>query len=165
MRLATITSGIVTNVTLPSAGYQPQAGEVLFNPALGVSPGWRYDGINFSAPPSTTPSWANAALDERYFWIDTGPWRDRFGVDWLAITASANDLCKAAAQLWLDRKHINIKDPRNAQVLDALIAANQPAANVLFAGAGPMTPAKKAAILSPQTTEYERHVKGMVQPV
>lgn len=110
------------------------------------------------------PSWADPELNPEYHWVDTGPWRDRFGVDWLAITASSNELCKAAAQLWIDRKYINLKDPRNAQVLDALIATAQPAANVLFAGAGPMTLAKKTAILSPVTTEYERHVKGLPQP-
>lgn len=115
-------------------------------------------------PPPVPPSWSDPALKPEYHWIDTGPWRDRFGIDWLAITASDNALCKAAAQLWIDRKYINLKDERNAQVLDALIATNQPAANVLFAGAGPMTPAKKAAILNPVTTEYERHVKGLVQP-
>jgi hypothetical protein len=109
-------------------------------------------------------SWADTDLDPQYHWIDTGPWRDRFGIDWLAITSSSNELCKAAAQLWIDRKYINLKDARNAQVLDAMIATSQPAANVLFAGSGPMTVDKKNAILNPVTTEYERHVKGMVQP-
>lgn len=112
----------------------------------------------------TAPAWADAGLDQQYHWIDTGPWRDRFGIDWLAITASDNALCKAAAQLWIDRKYINLKDPRNAQVLDALIATSQPATNVLFAGSGPMTVDKKNAILNPVTTEYERHVKGLAQP-
>ena len=50
MRLATIVNGVVTNVTLPAAGYQAQAGEVLFNPSLGVSPGWLYDGTTFTPP-------------------------------------------------------------------------------------------------------------------
>lgn len=109
-------------------------------------------------------TWSDPSLNPEYHWIDTGPWRDRFGIDWLAITASSNELCKAAAQLWIDRKYINLKDPRNAQVLDALIATSQPATNVLFAGSGPMTTDKKNAILNPVTTEYERHVKGLVQP-
>jgi hypothetical protein len=114
----------------------------------------------------TTPvvAWSDPSLDPQYHWIDTGPWRDRFGIDWLAITSSSNELCKAAAQLWIDRKYINLKDARNAQVLDAMIATSQPAANVLFDGSGPMTVDKKNAILNPVTTEYERHVKGMVQP-
>ena len=109
-------------------------------------------------------SWSDPSLDPRYSWIDTGPWRDRFGMDWLAITSSDNALCKAASQLWIDRKYINLKDARNAQVLDAMIATAQPAANPLFPGSGPMTLAKKTAILNPVTTEYERHVKGLEQP-
>lgn len=123
--------------------------------------GQTWDVVPYAAP---APTWDDASLDPRYHWIDTGPWRDRFGIDWLAITSSDNALCKAAAQLWIDRKYINLKDARNAQMLDAMIAAAQPAPNLLFPGAGPMTAEKKAAILRLVTTDYERHIKGMVQP-
>ncbi|RTL37166.1 MAG: hypothetical protein EKK53_21590 [Burkholderiales bacterium] len=112
----------------------------------------------------SAPAWSDASLDPRYWWVDTGPWRDRFGFDWLAIASSDNALCRACAQLYLDRKYVDLKDARNAQIIDALIATGQPAANPLFPGAGPMTAAKKAAILNTQTTEYERHIKGLPQP-
>lgn len=120
---------------------------------------------NYSTPTSNTPNWADPSLPIQYAWIDTGPWRDRFGTDWLAITSSDNPLCRACSQLYIDRKYIDVKDARNEQILDALIATNQPEANVLFPGSGPMTLAKKAAILNPVTTEYERHIKGLAQPV
>lgn len=165
MRFALIQGGIVANVveqdSLPTV------------PGLWVAcgnagPGWTYNGSTFADPnapaPVVPPNWSDPSLNPEYHWIDTGPWRDRFGIDWLAITASSNELCKAAAQLWIDRKYINLKDPRNAQVIDALIATSQPATNVLFAGSSPMTVDKKNAILNPVTTEYERHVKGLVQP-
>lgn len=109
-------------------------------------------------------NWSDASLDPQYWWIDTGPWRDRFGIDWLAILASTHDMCKAAASMWIDRKYINLKDPRNAQMIDALIATAQPAANPLFPGSGPMTAEKKTVILDAPTTEYERHIKGLPQP-
>jgi hypothetical protein len=121
--------------------------------------------IDTTLPPAPQVYWADANLNPQYHWIDTGPWRDRFGLDWLAITSSDNALCKAAAQLWIDRKYINLKDPRNAQMLDAMIATAQPAANPLFPGSGPLTVEKRAAILNPVTTEYERHVKGLPQPL
>ena len=45
---------------------------------------------------------------------------------------------------------------------DVLIATAQPAAQPWAPGSGPMTLEKKAAILTTPTTEYERHVKGLI---
>lgn len=163
-RWALIDNGTVANVIEQDG--QPQAAG-LWVACGAAGPGWSYDGTLFSPPwvPSEYPTWASPSLDHRYHWLDTGPWRDRFGVDWLAITSSDNALCKACAQLYLDRKYVDLKDARNAQILDALIATAQPAANPLLPGSGPITPAKKAVILNQQTTDYERHIKGLPQPI
>ena len=44
----------------------------------------------------------------------------------------------------------------------AQTATAQPAAQPWAPGSGPMTLEKKAAILTTPTTEYERHVKGLI---
>ena len=64
-----------------------------------------------------------------------------------------------------NRKYINLKDPRVAEAIDMLIATNKPANWALFPTSGPITLAKKSIILDYHTTEYERHIKGMSQPV
>lgn len=101
---------------------------------------------------------------ERLWWLDVGPFYDRFGPDALAIAASDHGACKAVQTLTGVRKHIDLKDPRVAAMIDMLIATNQPAAQPWAPGSGPMTPEKKAAILTTPTTEYERHIKGLVAP-
>lgn len=99
--------------------------------------------------------------DPRIWWIDIGPFYDRFGTDVLAIAASDNGACKAVQTLTGVRKYIDLKDPKVAQMIDMLIAMNQPAPQPWAPGSGPMTAAKKAAILETPTTEKERHIKGL----
>lgn len=111
-----------------------------------------------------TITWSTAP--ERYFWIDLGPFQDRFGEDWPVIASSTDRECIAFMNAVINnRKYINLKDPRVAGAIDLLIACNKPSTWVLFADSGPITPAKKAIILDYHTTEYERHVKGLPQPV
>lgn len=98
-----------------------------------------------------------------FWWIDVGPFYDRFGPDALAIAASDHGACRAVQTLTGVRKYIDLKDPRIGQMIDMLIAVQQPAAQAFAPGSGPMTATKKAAILSTATTERERHVKGLVQ--
>lgn len=102
-----------------------------------------------------------AAPDERLLWLDVGPFYDRFGPDALAIAASDHGACKAVQILTDVRQYIDLADPRIGTMIDMLIAAGQPAAQPWAPGSGPMTQEKKAAILTPVTTEYERHVKGL----
>ncbi len=99
--------------------------------------------------------------DLRLWWVDVGPFYDRFGADALAIAASDHGACKAVQTLTGVRKYIDLKDLRVAGMIDMLIATGQPAAQPWAPGSGPMTPAKKAAILTTPTTEYERHIKGL----
>lgn len=101
------------------------------------------------------------AEDPRIWWTDVGPFYDRFGPDALAIAASDHGACKAVQTLTSVRKYIDLKDLRVASMIDMLIATGQPVAQPWAPGAGPMTAAKKAAILTTPTTEYERHIKGL----
>lgn len=112
----------------------------------------------YTAPPAAVAP----PEDPRIWWVDTGPFRDRMGMDALAIGASTHDACKGVSSMLSDRQYVGLKDPRTAAMLDILIATNQPAANPIFPGSGPMTAAKKAAILNTPTTEYERHIKGLL---
>lgn len=86
-----------------------------------------------------------------------GPFKDRLGVDGLALSASAHPICIAAREALAGRLYINLKNPKVAQILDMLIATGQPAASPYFPGSGPMTAEKKAAILSVPATEAERY--------
>ena len=109
-------------------------------------------------PPAPEPP---KVEDPRVWWVDVGPFYDRFGPDALAIAASDNGACKAVQTLTGVRKYIDLKDPRVAQMIDMLIAVQQPAPAAFAPGSGPMTEAKKAAILNTPTTEVERHIKGL----
>ena len=107
--------------------------------------------------------WVLSAVNEdpRKWQIYLGPFKDRFGMDALAIYASSHDACKGVVGLLEGRLYIDLKDSRNAAMLDLLIAAQQPEANPIFPGSGPMTLEKKEAILNTPTTEEERFVKGL----
>lgn len=112
----------------------------------------------------SAPTWADAP--DEYFWIDLGPFQDRFDQDWPVIASSSDRECIAFMNAVINnRKYINLKDPRVANAIDMLIASNQPVTWALFPTSGPMTPAKKAAILDYHTTEYERYIKGLPQPL
>ena len=104
-----------------------------------------------------------AEPDPRIWWMDVGPFYDRFGADAIAIAASDNGACKAVQTLTGVRKYVDLKDPRIGQMIDMLIATAQPAAQPWAPGSGPMTVEKKEAILTTPTTEYERHVKGLIE--
>lgn len=99
--------------------------------------------------------------DPRLWWLDVGPFYDRFGPDAVAIAASDHGACKAVQTLTGVRKYIDLRDPRVATMIDMLIATAQPVAQPWAPGSGPMTPEKKAVILTAPTVEYERHVKGL----
>lgn len=111
-----------------------------------------------------TITWSTAT--ERYFWIDLGPFQDRFGEDWPVIASSTDRECIAFMNAVINnRKYINLKDPRVANAIDMLIACNKPTTWSMFPDSGPMTIAKKNVILDYHTTDYERHIKGLSQPV
>lgn len=127
-----------------------------------AGPGWKRDGVTFKPPAG--PSWSDADLDPRYWWLDIGRFNARLGPDAAAIAASAHGACRASVSILGMSKYADLKDAQLSQMLDMLIATAQPEVNPMFPGSGPMTAAKKAAVLAPPTTEYERHIKGLVQP-
>ena len=110
------------------------------------------------------PTWETAP--EEYFWLDIGTFKDRFGDDWPVIASSSERECVAFKEAVISgRKYINIKDPRVANAIDMMIATSKPTTWALFPSSGPLTTAKKNVILNPVTTEYERHIKGLPQPI
>lgn len=120
--------------------------------------GKRYDASTGSFEEVLPPALPD---DERLWWIDVGPFYDRFGADALAIAASDHGACKAVQTLTGVRKYIDLKDPRIGTMIDMLIATAQPEAQPWAPGSGPMNAEKKAVILTTPTTEYERHIKGL----
>jgi hypothetical protein len=162
MRYALIQNGVVANVVEQNS--QPTVpGQWV---ACGdAGPGWIYNGSTFANPNApAVPAWSDPALDPRYHHIDVGRFNARLGNNAAAIGASTHDACKACVALLSMSKFVDLKGPEVSGMLDLLIATSQPAANPLFAGSGPITPALKTSLLNPVTTEYERFVKGMVQP-
>jgi len=121
--------------------------------------------VTVLARPLPVPQWSDAALPAEYRWIFPGSFKDRLGADALAIATSSHDACKAAVVMLADRQYVDLAGPSVASLLDLLIATNQPEAKAMFAGSGPMTEAKRDAILSTPTTEAERYVPGLPQPV
>lgn len=107
------------------------------------------------------PEPLEAPQDSRVWWLDEGPFKDRLGMDAPAIYASSHDACKGVVGMVSGRKYIDLKDPRIAAMMNVLIATAQPATNPVWPGSGPMTVAKRDAILNTPTTEYERFIKGL----
>lgn len=87
--------------------------------------------------------------------IYVGLFKDRLGVDALAIGASAHPICAAVREMLYDRKYVDLKGAKVALLLDMLIATGQPEATPYFPGAGPMTAQKKAVILDTPPTPEE----------
>jgi len=116
-------------------------------------------------PQTAIQLWSDPNLDPRYWWVDPGRLPIRMGPDAFAIAASSHDACKAAVTILSMSSYVDLSGSELASILDTLIAAGQPAANPIFPGSGPMTAAKKAAICSKPTTDQERYVKGLPQPL
>jgi hypothetical protein len=87
--------------------------------------------------------------------MHVGPFKDRLGMDGLAIAASTHPVCVAAREMLAGRLYIDLLGPKAAALLDMLIATGQPAANPYFQGSGPMTAEKKALILGTKPTTEE----------
>lgn len=145
MRIEIMDGNTVTNVILASEEFAEQQ-----------HPGkWRLAEVQDEQPVPEE--------DPRIWWLDVGPFYDRFGTDAVAIASSDHGACKAVQTLTGVRKYIDLKDPRIAQMIDMLIATAQPAAQPWAPGSGPMTVEKKEAILTTPTAEHERHVKGLIE--
>jgi hypothetical protein len=103
--------------------------------------------------PTVAPHWTDANLDPQYWHIDIGPFFDRFGTAKLAILASSDALVQAIVKDSTVRQYIDLKRADVAQAVGILVSKallSQPQAD---------------ALLNTHTTDYERHIKGLVQPV
>lgn len=147
-RWALMRSGVCENVIEKDSA--PDGDEWLEVTGLVVGPGSRYVGGQW-LPPATL-AWSDPDLDPRYFWVDKGPFFDRFGVKALGIVSSTDPVVQGLVTLILPRNYIDLKRADLPGMLDVLIAK------------GLINADDKAAVLSPQTTDYERHIKGLPQP-
>lgn len=86
-------------------------------------------------------------LDERLWWIDIGPFVDRFGAQKYPILASVDATVRALIQDVSWRKYLDLKRADLPTMFDILIAKG-------FA-------IDKTAILTTHTTESERHIKNL----
>lgn len=151
MRWAMIVDGKVANV-VEQDGAPQVAGQWVQCDNAG--PGWSYDGSNFTSPASSTaPQWTDPALDPRYWWVDVGPFFDRFGAKALSITSSTDAQVQGLVSLLLPRKYVDLKRADLPAMLDLLVSK------------GLITGAEKATVLTTPTSDYERHSKGLEQPV
>ena len=111
------------------------------------------------------PRWTDANLDQRYHQIHLGRLNARMGMDALAVAASDHPACRAAVSLLSMSEYVWLTGPEAQQILGMLAAAGQPEASPNFPGSGPITAEKIAVYLNPRTTEYERFVKGLPEPM
>lgn len=147
-RYAILVDGVVDNIT--EATTSPGEGWILCGEA---EKGWTYDGTAFNPP--------ELVEDPRIWWLDEGPFKDRLGMDAPAIYSSSHSICKGVTGMLSGRKYFDMKDPKIKIMLDALIAAEQPAPDPFWPGSGPMTVEKRDRVLTTPTVEYERHIKGL----
>ena len=96
-------------------------------------------------------------VDPFKWFMYVGPFKDRLGMDALAIAASTHDACKAVMGMLVDRKYVDLQGTQVANMLNILIATNQPTANAMFPGSGPMTTTKRDAIISVVPSDLERY--------
>lgn len=110
-----------------------------------VGPGFGWDGR----------AWALAAPTPDVRRVSIGAFKDRLGMDAHAIAVSAHPACVAAREAIVGRKWVDLGGPTTSWLFDLLIFVSQPVANPMFPGSGPMTLAKKTAILSAPVLESE----------
>jgi hypothetical protein len=140
-RFAKIVSGTVENIVTA----QTAPGDIWVQCPDDVSIGWAYDGMTWTAPV--------VAEDKR---ISVGAFKDRLGMDALAIAVSDHPVCVALREMLYDRKHVDMSRPDVRGFLDMMIATGQPVASPMFPGSGPMTAEKKASILEAPVSDLER---------
>lgn len=173
MRVAIIKSGQVVNVIDAATAIGGPGELAIQSDTANIGDAW--DGSKFIAPPPTPPvgaprvyHWSDADLPLQYWQIDTGPFKDRFdtygyaGLKGFVLAAGrTNDVCYAAFADLQGREFIDLK-LRYTELRNTL---DDIAAVVAAAGRPPFTVAMREAILKSPTTDYERHTKGLTQPL
>lgn len=160
MQHAKITEGFVETIILADAEFIAQMpGEWVDCTGKECGVGWLFDGVDFHAPvPPALPA------DPRLWWIDTGPWKDRFDIhgypglkNLVLALGRTNDTCYAANADLVGRVYIDLVT-RRAELAAALEGI---AAAVEAAGEPAFTPAMQTAMLDSPTTDQERYIKGL----
>ena len=121
-----------------------------------------YDGVEpvgEMLPPALSEGRVSA--EGKDWWVNVGPFKDRLGIDGLAIGGSDHPVCRACVEMLSGRLYIDLKDPRVKGMLELVAANGQPAVSPIFPGAGPLTEEKINKILTTPATEAERYIKGL----
>ncbi|GGY12846.1 hypothetical protein GJV26_00155 [Massilia dura] len=100
-----------------------------------------------------TPALTWSAAPAEYWWIDVGSFFDRFGSKSLAITSSTDPEVAGLVMLVLPRKYIDLQRADLPTLLDVLVTKDI------------ITEAEKTAVLTRPTTEQERYIVGLPQPL
>lgn len=108
--------------------------------------------VNAWISPPPQPKWNDQNLDPRYWWINVGPFFDRFNGKAINITSSTDPVVQGLLTLVLPREYIDLKRQDLSVMMDTLIAKSL------------ISTADKDVILNAKTTEYERFIKGMPEP-
>ena len=117
----------------------------------------------FELPPPPTPT---PGTDPRRWWLDAGPFVDRFdalgyaGLKGIVLALGrTNDTVYAAFADMSIRRYISVQE-RRPELLATLNAIAAQVASA-YPSAPAFTPAMRAAILDTATTEAERFIKGL----
>jgi len=108
--------------------------------------------IRVAQPRPAEYTWESAPAE--YFWIEVGAFYDRFGAARIPVLSSSYPDVQACVRDTQVRKYIDLRRADVEQFV-ALVATRVPE----------LTAEIQAAILAPVTTDSERYVKGLVQPV
>lgn len=108
------------------------------------------DGTLYKPVPAPPLTWANAP--EQYWWVDVGPFFDRFGDKAIVVTSADDSVVRGMLTLITPRAYVDLKRPDLPGLLEILVAKQL------------ITADDATRILATPTTDYERHVKGLPQP-
>jgi hypothetical protein len=158
MNFARIIDGVAVNVSpAPAEHFHPDLAVLFVDVPDEVGPMWRLEDDVWAPPPAAPVveplpalTWENAPAE--YWWIDVGPFFDRFGAKALAITSSDDSQIRGLVTLLLPRQYVDLKRPDLPVMLGLLVSK------------GEITEAEMIAALTTPTTDYERHIKGLPQP-
>jgi hypothetical protein len=89
-------------------------------------------------------------------WITVGAFKDRLGINALALAVSTNPICTALREMMYDRAYIDLERQDLAQYLQLLVVNNLPEARPEFPGSGPLTQEIVDNIITAPIQQYER---------
>ena len=162
MKYALINSNYVENIFEADAAFAESLTNRGFNIVelkgiVGVN--WEWNGTDFIEPLPPVPGY-----DARVWWINTGPYKDRFdkygypGLKFLILSLGrTNDVCYGIFADLIDRQYVDLLGRRD-ELSTALDMLSHELSEL---GKPALTQVMKDAILDTPTTEEERHIKGL----